>query len=310
MSAVLSLRTALGPHAHVRALRDGTVASERVRLELIEVAEITRAFRHMVRDSAFDVCEMALVTEAQAHAFGKPITALPVVLTRGFHHGAIVCRAASAIRGPRDLSGKRVGVRAYSQTTGVWVRGILHAEYGVAPETVTWVTAEDAHVEEFRDPSNVVRTVGERSLRQQLLDGDITAAIGLKGPDAEGTRTVIPNADDEAAVWYRKTGVYPVNHVVAVRSELLEREPWLGAELYALFSAAKKRASAYALPPASGSSRQGRLAAMLGADPLRYGMAANRTSIEMLLGFAAAQGVTPRRYEVADLFAKDLIDST
>lgn len=309
MSGRLTLRAALGAGAHVQAIADGSANSERVRLELIEVTEITRAFRRMVRELAFDVCEMALVTAAQAHAFGKPITALPVVLTRDFHHGAIVCRAGSAIQGPGDLRGTRVGVRAYSQTTGVWVRGILDAEYGVSPDEMTWVTTEDAHVAEYRDPPNVVRTGDGRSLKQHLLSGDVAAAIGLKGLDPATVRTVIPGADDEAAHWYRRSGICPVNHVLTVRSELLEREPWLAAELYALFGAAKRRASLYAPPAAESGSRQ-RLSAMVGSDPLPDGMAANRTSIEMLLGFAADQGLTPGRCDVADLFAASLIDST
>ncbi|MGH7107229.1 MAG: ABC transporter substrate-binding protein [Acetobacteraceae bacterium] len=309
MSGVLTLRAALGPDAYGQALALGSVTSERVRLELIEVGEITRAFRRMVRELAFDVCEMALVTAAQAHAFGKPITALPVVLTRDFHHGAIVCRAGSAIRSPGDLRGRRVGVRAYSQTTGVWVRGILEAEYGVAPEEMTWVTTEDAHVAEYRDPANVVRVADGRSLKEHLLGGDVAAAIGLKGLDPAEVRTVIPAADDAASAWYRRTGICPVNHVLTVRSALLEREPWLGAELYALFGAAKKHASLDAPPAAASGSRQ-RLCAIVGGDPLPDGMAANRTSIEMLLGFAADQGLTPGRLDVAELFAASLIDST
>ena len=111
----------------------------------------------MTRAMEFDLCEIALTTHAQARAYGKPITALPVVLLSGLHHGALICRRDSPLRGPADLAGKRIGVRAWSQTTGVWVRGILRDEYGVAPDSMTWVTEEDAHVQEFVDPPFVQR---------------------------------------------------------------------------------------------------------------------------------------------------------
>src|SRR5690606_35297266 len=120
-------------------------------------APITRAFRRQVRTGDFDLCEIALTTHAQAVFYGEPITALPIVVMRGFHHAALVCRNEAPVRGPADLVGKRVGVRAFSQTTGVWVRGILLDEYGVDHRRITWVTAEDAHVQEYPDPPNVVR---------------------------------------------------------------------------------------------------------------------------------------------------------
>src|SRR6201995_3982837 len=139
MTAPLVLRTALGLSPLVRALKDVRVASDRVRFELVEVEPVTRAFRRMTRTMEFDLCELALTTHAQARAYDKPITALPVVLLRGLHHAALICRRDSPLRGPADVVGKRVGVRAWSQTTGVWVRGILHDDYGIAPDAMTWV---------------------------------------------------------------------------------------------------------------------------------------------------------------------------
>lgn len=294
MSAPMVLRTAIGRYHHVQALRDGTVRSARLSFEMVEVEPIIHAFRRMVRELTFDVCEIALATHAQAHAVGKPITALPIVLRGGFHHGAIVCRRDAAIDGPADLPGRRIGVRAYSQTTGVWVRGILSSEYGVDPHGVTWVTTEDAHVAEYRDPPNVVRAAAGRTLRQLLLAGEIDAAVGIGDVEPNEVRTVIPDADAVAAAWFRKSGIYPVNHVLAVKSDLLAREPWLAGELFALFTAARERA-----------------AAAIGDDGFaRHGMAANHASIEMLLRFAAEQGLTAHRYRAADLFAAALMNTT
>ncbi|MGH7058117.1 MAG: ABC transporter substrate-binding protein [Acetobacteraceae bacterium] len=299
MKAPLVLRTAIGRYDHVQALRDGSVASERLRLDLVEVEPITRGFRRMVRELAFDLCEIALATHAQAHEHAKPITALPIVLARGFHHAALVCRRDSPLAGPRDLMGKRVGVRAWSQTTGAWVRGILQSEYGLDPKSVTWVTTEDAHVAEYRDPPHVVRAASGETLLALLLAGKIDAAVGLKQADPNDLRTVIPDAALEAERWYCKTGIYPVNHVIAVRDDLLAAHPWLGRELMDLFTSAKQHARAIKAT----DSAEDRLIAMVGADPLPYGMSANRRSIDMLLSFAAEQGLVAKAYRAADLFA-------
>ena len=198
----ITLRAAIASYPHAVALKDGTVTSDRVRFDFEEMPQITRAFRRMVRTLDFDLCEIALTTLAQAHAYEKPIVGLPVVLMRGFHHAALVCRRDAAITGPRDLIGKRVGVRAWSQTTGIWLRGILQADYDVRPEDITWMTAEDAHVLEYQDPPNVQRISAGQDLSAMLTAGEIDAGIALGGLDAASLRTVIPDADRAAADWY------------------------------------------------------------------------------------------------------------
>jgi 4,5-dihydroxyphthalate decarboxylase len=309
MAMPITLRIAIGSYDHVRALKDGSVRSERVKFDFVEVEPITRAFRRLTRDLEFDVSEMAITTHALAHAFQKPITALPIVLSRGFHHGAIVCTHGSAIRGPADLVGRKVGVRAWSQTTGVWLRGILKSEYGIDPAAMTTVTEEDAHVREYRDPPHVVRAAAGKTLRVMLLAGEIDAAIALRPMvDPKEVRTVIPDADAAAAEWYRKTGVYPVNHVVSVKTELLREHPWLGAELLNLFSTAKERARAQAPAPPRDSA-EARLRALVGDDALPYGMARNRAGIEMLLKFAAEQALTPRIYRPEEVFDAGTLSS-
>src|ERR1700722_6671172 len=157
MTETITLRTAFANYPHVGALKDGSLLSERLRFDFEEVPVITRAFRRMVRTLDFDLCEIALTTLAQAHAFGKPLIGLPIVVMRGFHHAALVCPVGSTLTGPSALKGNGIGVRAWSQTTGVWVRGILRDEYGVDHRDITWVTEEDAHVQEYQDPPNVTR---------------------------------------------------------------------------------------------------------------------------------------------------------
>jgi 4,5-dihydroxyphthalate decarboxylase len=284
MAEPIVLSTALGRSPLVRALKDGTVASDRVRFDFVEVEPVTRAFRRMVRSLEFDLCEIALTTHAQARAFGKPITALPVVLLRGLHHGGLICRADSPLRAPADLVGRRVGVRAWSQTTGVWLRGILQDEYGVAPDSMTWVTEEDAHVQEYHDPPFVERIAAGEDLRALLLSGRIDAAVALAGLDSTQVRTVISDADTAALAWSRKTGAYPVNHVVVVKDALLAAHSWLADELMRLFVASRQRAD----------------------DTVPYGIAANRAAIELLMRYAAEQKLIPRAYGIDELFVTNL----
>ena len=283
------LRSALADYPHVAALKDGRVRSDRVTFDWEAVHPITRAFRRMVRTGDFDLCEIALTTLAQAEAAGKALTALPVVVMRGFHHAALVCPIDSAAHGPADL--RRIGVRAFSQTTGDWLRGILRDEYGIDHRSITWVTEEDAHVQEFRDQPNVVRG---GDLKAMLRSGEIDAAIALPGLDPGSVRPVIADPDAAAAAWYRKTGAYPVNHVVCVKTALLQAHPWLGAELMRLFACAKATATE--------PSAEARYIPIVGPDPLPYGLAANRTGIELCLRYAAEQGLVPREYRPEDLF--------
>jgi 4,5-dihydroxyphthalate decarboxylase len=292
MSVMLS--AALADYPHVLALKDGSVRSDEITFEWETVQPITRAFRRMVRTGDFDLCEIALTTLAQAEAFGKGLTGLPVVVMRGFHQAALMCPLHSLLQGPQDLAGKRIGVRAFSQTTGIWLRGILLDTYGVDHRSITWVTEEDAHLLEYQDPSNVVRTSPGQNLGAMLLSGEIDAGIALSGLDPTAVRTVIPNADKAAADWYRQTGAYPVNHVVCVKTALLRQHPSLGAELMRLFNAAKAAAR--------GPSAEARYAPIVGSDPLPYGLEANRPGIELCLRYAAEQGLVPHLYTPEQLF--------
>ncbi|MPZ15172.1 MAG: ABC transporter substrate-binding protein, partial [Chloroflexi bacterium] len=174
----VSLKTAVAPYGHTRALKDGSIRSEHLILDHVEVTPIIAAFRRMIRTLEFDVSEMALSTYLCARAHGKPLTAIPIFPLRTFLHGAIVYHTGTGIQNPKDLAGRRVGVRAYTVTSGVWVRGILKEEYGVDLDAVTWVTVDEEHVAEYSPPANVVRADGN-DLSQMLLAGEIDAAIGL-----------------------------------------------------------------------------------------------------------------------------------
>jgi 4,5-dihydroxyphthalate decarboxylase len=294
MTETITLHAAIANYPHVRAIKDGSVSSPLIRFEFEEMANITRAFRRMVRTLDFDLCEIALTTLAQAHAFGKPIKGLPIVVMRGFHHAALVCPVGSQIAGPEDLRGKRIGVRAWSQTTGVWVRGILLDEYGVDHRDIIWVTEEDAHVAEYLDPPNVVRIASGQDLKAMLGAGEIDAAIALAGVDPATVRPVIADPMAASAAWYAKTGAYPVNHLLCVKTALVEAAPWLPEELLRLFIAAKAAATE--------PSAEARFGAIVGEDPLPYGIEANRIGIELCLRYAKDQGLVLRNYDIDEIF--------
>lgn len=209
------LTAAIGAYPHTASLPD----SDAVRLDRASVTPINRAFASMVRELRFDVCEMAIATFLMAKEAGIPITLLPAVMAERYQEGALVCPQDSPIRGPADLKGKRVGVRAYSQTTGMWLRGVLADSHGVPPDSIAWTTFEDAHVPTFRDPTFVTRAAPGSDIAAMLRAGDLDAAIfGFEVPD--GMRTVFPDPAAAGRDFQARYGFKPVNHLVVVKSEL------------------------------------------------------------------------------------------
>lgn len=281
------LTAALGDYPHTRALRDGRVSSGALRLEFADVSPVNRAFAPMVREARFDVCEMAIATFLQAKAHGKPLVLLPVTVAARFQESALLCRVDGDVRGPADLVGRRVGVRAYSQTTGMWLRGVLADECGVRPEAVRWTTFEGAHVAEVRDPPWAERAPPGREMLAMLRAGELDAVIvGNDVPDDPGLCTVFPDPAAAAEAFWRKHHLVPVNHLVTVRRELAETRPDLVAELLRLFRDAKAAA-----PAAPG-----------GRDPLPMGRAALRPAIELALRYSTEQGLLPRPLDAGEVW--------
>ena len=187
----LPLTTAIATYGHTKALKDGTVHAERVVLKHVDVMPITSAFRRMVRGLEFDISEMAFSTYLCARAYHKPMTALPVFLLRRFEHGGIVYNVNSGIRSPLDLHGRRVGVRSYTLTPGVWIRGILQSAYGVDLHQVQWMLFGDEHVAEYVAPANVTPAPAGGDMLAMVRAGEIDAAIGVKS--CRCTRTQDPH---------------------------------------------------------------------------------------------------------------------
>ncbi|MFJ2231779.1 ABC transporter substrate-binding protein [Streptomyces halstedii] len=303
------LTVVLGDYPHARPLLDGDPGIDGYAVEPVEVTPVIGAYRRMIRDLEFDVCELAPVSYLMARQEGIPLTAIPVFLNRRFHHGDVQCAARSGIRVPRDLEGRRVGVRAYSVSTGVWVRGVLRDEYGVDIDTITWVVDDDDHVE-GRVPANVERVTDGRSLGELLREGEIDAALtgnagtGRAGapragwtaatePETEaedGPYPLFPEAGTLAVDHYLRKGVYPLHSLVSIRSELVERDPGLPTKLYAAFAESKRRHLA-ARPGWSAVPRLARQGHAIGGDPVPYGVEANEPSLDAMVRFAKDQGL-------------------
>jgi 4,5-dihydroxyphthalate decarboxylase len=300
------LSIALGDYGLTRPLKEGGVPPGRLSLDFVPVEPITAAMRRMVRGLEFDICEMAFTTYLCAKALGKPIIALPVFLTRNFHHRAAVYTEASRIAHPKELEGRAVAVnRGYTVTTGLWARGILGREYGLDLDKVTWLPTDDEHVAEYRAPANVDYSCRGKSVTELLLSGRCDAAIGDIRAESPAIRALIPDAREAGFASFRRTGLYPLNHAVVVKTALIERHPTLATDLAALFTAAKAQYLAHLArgTDLSAADRTAQdLAAVVG-DPFPYGIDANRTALEAILDFAYEQHVTPSRLSLDALFA-------
>jgi 4,5-dihydroxyphthalate decarboxylase len=238
------LRAAIGRYPHTAAVLAGGAC------DFADIAPISRAFAPMVREARYDVSEMAIATFLMAKAWGKELALLPVVLAARFQESALLCRADGPVRRPEDLAGRRVGVRAYSQTTGMWLRGVLAERHGVQARDIRWVTFEDAHVAEYADPPFVTR--GRGDLLALLKAGELDAAIfGNDTPEDPALRRVFPDVEAAGAAFRAAHGFVPVNHLLVARADVARTQPQaIAALLDALRAAGASVPGAAALAPA------------------------------------------------------------
>jgi 4,5-dihydroxyphthalate decarboxylase len=245
------LHIAIGTYAETGVLRSGAVRSDLVELEFADIKPINRAFAPMVREARFDVSEMAIATFLQAKAYDIPLVLLPIVLAARFQETALLCRADKPL-GPGELSGCRIGVRAYSQTTGMWLRGILGEFYGIVPQRVKWITFEDAHVPFYRDPPWAERAPVGRDMLDMLRAGDLDAVIVGNDPPNDPELRLVFDAKAAQEIFWRRHHFVPINHMVTIRRDLAESRPDLVHALYRMFLRARAKnpqSVDYPLPP-------------------------------------------------------------
>lgn len=285
----LRLKIALKNYPHTRPLKTGELTDPAIELVFEDVEPIHRAFAPMARRQVYDVSEMAIVTYLQAKAYGKPVVLLPAVVAARFQQGCIIYNARAGKLDVGSLAGKKVGVRAYSQTTGMWVRAILAQTYGVPLEQIDWVTIEGAHLEEYRDPSFVRRAEPGAQLLPMLRAGELDAAIlGNDLPDEPGLEPLIDDAAAADRAWYALHRYVPINHVVVVTKALADTQPHAVRVVYDLLCRCKAEVTA---------ENAGK------PDKLLFGYDALRGPLEETLAFCEQQKLLPRKLSVDEIFA-------
>ena len=282
----LKLHTMLGNYPNTKALKSGEIRSDLVDFDFVEVKVANNLFKKIVREAAYDCAELAIVTYLQAKTYGKPYVLLPaVVVGRGQHH-TIAYNAERGMLKPSELAGKRVGVRAYTVTTGTWVRGMLAHDYGVDLDKVTWLTTDVSHLAEYQDPPNCQQLPKETNLSEMMMKGEIVSAIlGKDAPKDPRVATLIPNAKEVGKEWVRREGLIPINHVFVVRQELSKERPDVVREIYRMLVESRS------LAPES-----------VTAELPPYGFSAIRKTIELANEWSYEQKIIPRRLSIDELF--------
>jgi 4,5-dihydroxyphthalate decarboxylase len=274
----LRLRTLLGDHRCTAALKSGAIKSDIVSFDFADYSPTNKGFKPMVREAAFDVSEMAIVTYLMAKSFDKPMVLLPCVVLARFQHPYALYNEKLGSLKPVDLNGKRVGIRSFTTTTGAWLRGILANDYGVDLNSIDWVTFEDAHVAEFADRTK--RAPAGKKIVQMLLDGELDCVLGEKS-DQVGLKPLFADAEKEEKTWFAKHGVMPINHMMVVSRELAGTNPQIVREVFRLL----KKSAAMAQE----------------ASP-RFAPEEMRRSLQLIIHYSAQQGLIPCAYAVDELF--------
>jgi 4,5-dihydroxyphthalate decarboxylase len=283
-----ALRAVLADYPHTVPLKTGAVTSDAVRLDFTEIKPIHRAFAPMVRTESADLSELAVVTALQAIAYDRPVVLLPAVVASRFQRGCLIAHADRPVAAA-DLPGRRVGVRAFTQTTGMWVRAHLVEDTGLATDSVHWITRDGAHVQEYADPPFVEHGIGEHTLPDLLRSGGIDAAVlGNDLPSGDEFVPVYPDAAERDREWWQRHGFMPVNHVVVAGTTIAAADPAAVRAAYELLV----RADATVDRPDPAAPR-----------PTAFGFDALREPIAFIIDTCLEQGLLPRRLDVDEVFA-------
>ena len=283
---VPTLRTNLATYPVTKAMKDGRVTSSLVNLDFCGPTPAHNGFKAMVREGAFDCGELAIVTYLQAKAYNKPYVLLPAPISGRFQHHCAGFNIDFGHLDPKDIEGKRVGVRSYAQTTGLWIRGVLRHEYGVDLDKVTWMTLNDGHLAEYEDPSNCIRLPKGSDIPAMMMAGELDAALlGEDMPKDPRAKTLVPDAHAAAKAWYAREGFVPINHMFVVHQDLTKNRPDIVRELYRMVVESRQLT-------------EGGVPAVF--PPI--GLEANRKGLQIAIDWALDQKIIPRRLSVDELF--------
>lgn len=276
-----TLDIVLGDHPHTREIKEGKLNSSLFDLRFTEIKPTHNAFKPMVREQKFDICEMAIVTYLLAKEHGKPLHLLPAAMIGRFQQPFAVCDTKLEMAGPGDISNRRIGVRSYTTTTVTWLRGILQNDYGAHLDAAHWVSFEDPHVAEYVDPTE--RAPSGRKIIDMLLDGELDIVLGDVTDDPR-VRKLFPDSEAAIEEWRAKHNLVPINHMVVVTEDLVRDDIDSVADFYRMLKDAK----------AGTAGNQ--------PDSTPIGLEAVRPSLELILRYAAQQKLVSREYAVDELF--------
>jgi len=280
-------------YPHTAPLKEALITSPLVNLNFTEFKPVSTAFDVEVRELSFDVCEMAIATFFQALDNGKPLRLMPVVMFGEFHHSSLWFDPANGSITPDALKGRRIGVRAYSQTTGLWVRGILQEEYGISSGDITWVTTEAPHVAEYTNPPNVQLEEGA-NLTDMVHSGAVDAVIiGSRRVRNSELQHVIPNIDAAVAEWYAKYQFVPINHMVVVTDDLLQKDYAAVQDIYDMFN------KGYEMSQLTKSNES--------LSAVRFGTENVWGALQLAMQYALEQKLISRVFDKKEVFG-DMID--
>ena len=323
----LKLTYAGGLYDRTVALQNGSVSAEGIDLNFV-MMHAGEFQRRQARNAEFDASEFSLSTYTILLSQGdRRLIGIPVFPSRRFRHSDIYINTKSRIRQPQDLAGKRVGAMEYQQTAGVWIRGILEDQYGVGAEQIEWYFGGYHEPKNYTErvpvalPSNVrTVTISNRQSLDEMLDrGEIDALMGATPPPSFRNRSpnvgrLFPNYKDVELAYFKQTGIFPIMHMVALKREIYEKNPWVAASLYKAFVRAKIQGMRHmefhyggglfcSLPWLWSHLEETR--EQIGADPFMYGVEENRSVLEAFLRYSFRQGMITQQLAVEDLFAPE-----
>jgi 4,5-dihydroxyphthalate decarboxylase len=293
-TSTLTLPTYFGGQAVYDSIRDGSIKVDGLQFDFKQPPPGVQAFRHMCRTMEYDISEMAVVAYFVAKEYGRAFTAIPAIVLGHEQHGNIIYNE-NVVKTPKDLEGKKVATRGYTVTPGVWQRGFFSLDYGVDLSKITWVCNDQEHVIEYEDPPNVTRVMGA-DLTKMLENGEVAAALQGYNGDNPAIKRFFPDSEAATREFYKKHGVFPIDHLVVIKDSVIEQNPWLPRALFDALEASKNetlRKDPHAHIGGAG---------IMEGDPLPYGLEANRKTLQLLLDLCLEQGVLHKPTTLEELF--------
>jgi 4,5-dihydroxyphthalate decarboxylase len=310
----IPLTLACGDYEIVRALKEGTVEPDGIDLTILTNMDSTTRHWRFVQNRDFGMAETSASSYIVAREHALPFTALPVFLHRRFRHGFVFINTTKGIRKPSDLIGRKIGIKSFLVTAGLWMRGILESEYGVPHNSIEWVAELDEDVA-FTPASDLklTRLPHAKSVETMLAEGELDAVIhsSIIKPIANNDPRVarlFPDYEQEEIAYHKKTGIFPIMHVLGVKQEVVERHPWVPINMFNAFNKAKAIAmermkNPRIVPLAWYGDSWEKQQRILGDDPWEYGLTArNRHTLETLAGYSHQQGLIRQMMQPEELF--------